>query len=159
MRPRIATPRPGRRSASAARPAMGKARGMSPGRAPAQLVAVRQRDDKSEGLAVRFDERAGTVWRTDPQTARPRRNLPPALLRKEVETCGLCHARRASFQKIGCPAAGCRTPMRSHRSRAGSITPTGRCRTRSIITARSSRARCSPPASPAATVTTRTAAS
>ncbi len=62
-----------------------------------------QRDDKSEGLAVRFDERAATVWRTDPHTARPRRNLPPALLRKEVETCGLCHARRASFSEHWVP--------------------------------------------------------
>ncbi len=62
-----------------------------------------QRGDRSEGLAVRFDERVGTVWRTDPHTARPRRNLPPALLRKEVETCGLCHARRASFSQAWVP--------------------------------------------------------
>ena len=66
-----------------------------------------QRDDKSEGLAVRFDERGGgalpVTWRTDPQTGHPRRNLPPALLRKEVETCGLCHARRASFSEAWVP--------------------------------------------------------
>lgn len=63
--------------------------------------------DKSEGLAVRFDERGGSAsrvtWRTDPQIGRPRRNLPPALLRKEVETCGLCHARRASFSQDWVP--------------------------------------------------------
>jgi Flp pilus assembly protein TadD len=62
-----------------------------------------EHDDKSEGLTVRFDERVSTVWRTDPHTTRPRRNLPPALLRKEVETCGLCHARRASFSEAWVP--------------------------------------------------------
>ena len=49
----------------------------------------------------------------DPTTGNPQRNVAPAILRKEVETCGLCHARRASSPKIGCPVSGCRTPTSS----------------------------------------------
>jgi predicted CXXCH cytochrome family protein len=56
-------------------------------------------EDKSEGLAVRFDERSGVTWRQDPRTGNPQRNFTPAILRKEVETCGLCHARRAEFSE------------------------------------------------------------
>lgn len=58
-----------------------------------------KRRDKSEGLAVRFDERREVTWRHDPQTGNPRRNFDPPVLRKEVETCGLCHARRAEFSE------------------------------------------------------------
>ena len=54
-------------------------------------------EDKSEGLAVRFDERRDVSWRHDPTTGNPQRNFTPPILRKEVETCGLCHARRAEF--------------------------------------------------------------
>ena len=36
-------------------------------------------------------------WRHDPTTGNPQRNFTPPILRKEVETCGLCHARRAEF--------------------------------------------------------------
>jgi hypothetical protein len=59
--------------------------------------------DKSEGLAVRFDERREVTWRHDPQTGSPRRNFDPPVLRKEVETCGLCHARRAEFSEDWSP--------------------------------------------------------
>jgi predicted CXXCH cytochrome family protein len=54
-------------------------------------------DDRGKGLIVRFDERAGVSWAPDPATSLPRRNKAPALLRKEVETCGLCHARRGQL--------------------------------------------------------------
>ncbi len=60
-------------------------------------------EDKSKGLLVRFDERTDVVWQHDPRTGSPRRNWPPALLRKEVETCGLCHARRAGFSEDWIP--------------------------------------------------------
>jgi len=60
-------------------------------------------DDKSEGLAVRFDERSGVAWRQDPKTGNPQRNFTPPILRKEVETCGLCHARRAEFLEAWVP--------------------------------------------------------
>jgi predicted CXXCH cytochrome family protein len=58
-----------------------------------------KREDSSEGLLVRFDERNGVSWPTDPQTGTVRRSVAPATLRKEVETCGLCHARRAGFHE------------------------------------------------------------
>jgi len=60
-------------------------------------------DDPAKGLLVRFDERAGIEWRHDPATGNSRRNFSPALLRKEVETCGLCHARRGEFAEAWIP--------------------------------------------------------
>ena len=60
-------------------------------------------DDKSKGLAVRFDERRDVTWRHDPKTGNPQRNFTPPILRKEVETCGLCHARRAEFSEDWMP--------------------------------------------------------
>jgi predicted CXXCH cytochrome family protein len=59
--------------------------------------------DKSKGLAVRFDERSDITWRPDPTTGNPLRNYSPPILRKEVETCGLCHARRAEFSEHWMP--------------------------------------------------------
>ena len=56
-----------------------------------------KQQDKSEGLTARFDERSDVTWRHDPRTGNPQRNFAPPVLRKEVETCGLCHARRAEF--------------------------------------------------------------
>src|SRR5262245_35908122 len=60
-------------------------------------------DDPKMGLAVRFDERRDIVWRHDPTTGKPQRNFTPPLVRKEVETCGLCHARRGSFSEDWVP--------------------------------------------------------
>ncbi len=60
-------------------------------------------EDKFKGLAVRFDERSDVRWRTDPKTGNPQRNFRPSILRKEVETCGLCHARRAEFSEDWIP--------------------------------------------------------
>jgi len=51
--------------------------------------------EASKGLAVIFGERAAISWQPDPANGRPTRSAPPASLRKEVETCGLCHARRS----------------------------------------------------------------
>jgi predicted CXXCH cytochrome family protein len=62
-----------------------------------------KREDRSAGLAVRFDERTGVTWRHDPNTGNPQRNFTPPILRKEVETCGLCHARRAEFSEDWVP--------------------------------------------------------
>jgi predicted CXXCH cytochrome family protein len=56
-----------------------------------------------KGLVVRFDERRDVVWRPDPQTGQPLRSFAPAVLRKEVETCGLCHARRGEFSEDWVP--------------------------------------------------------
>ena len=60
-------------------------------------------EDKSRGLAVRFDERSDVAWRQDSNTGNPQRNFTPSILRKEVETCGLCHARRAEFSEDWVP--------------------------------------------------------
>ena len=60
-------------------------------------------EDKSKGLSVRFTERSEVTWHHDPKTGNPQRNLPTATLRKEVETCGLCHARRSEFSEDWVP--------------------------------------------------------
>jgi predicted CXXCH cytochrome family protein len=62
-----------------------------------------KRDDPGEGLAVRFDERRDVTWSQHPANGRPRRNVSPALMRKEVETCGRCHARRGILSEDWTP--------------------------------------------------------
>jgi predicted CXXCH cytochrome family protein len=62
-----------------------------------------KRDDPRKGLLVWFDERRDVVWPIDPKTGNARRNFTPTTLRKEVETCGLCHARRAGFSEDWVP--------------------------------------------------------
>ncbi|QDF37812.1 tetratricopeptide repeat protein [Bradyrhizobium symbiodeficiens] len=62
-----------------------------------------KRQEPGKGLLVRFDERQGVAWPIDPQTGNARRSAAPAMLRKEVETCGLCHARRAGFRQDWIP--------------------------------------------------------
>jgi predicted CXXCH cytochrome family protein len=62
-----------------------------------------KREDRNKGLAVRFDERANVTWMANPQTGRPQRSIPPALLRTEVETCGFCHARGGAFSEDWVP--------------------------------------------------------
>jgi predicted CXXCH cytochrome family protein len=62
-----------------------------------------KREDPAKGLAVRFEERVSVVWHRDPQTGNPQRNFAPAVLRKEVETCGLCHARRSEVSEAWVP--------------------------------------------------------
>lgn len=51
-------------------------------------------DGNALGLVARFDERRGVSWALDPQTNQPERSTPPMSVRKEVEMCGRCHARR-----------------------------------------------------------------
>ncbi|MDE5446441.1 tetratricopeptide repeat protein [Bradyrhizobium sp. CSA207] len=60
-------------------------------------------EDRSRGLPVRFDERQNVAWPIDPKGGTARRSLAPATLRKEVETCGLCHARRTGFDENWTP--------------------------------------------------------
>ena len=62
-----------------------------------------RREDASKGLRVRFDERRDVAWPIDPNTGTARRSVAPSTLRKEVETCGLCHARRAAFSEDWVP--------------------------------------------------------
>ena len=60
-------------------------------------------EDQNKGLLVRFDERHGVTWPIDAQSGTARRSAAPLALRKEVETCGLCHARRAAFHEDWLP--------------------------------------------------------
>jgi len=60
-------------------------------------------EDSSKGLLARFDERQRVTWPIDPKTGNARRSAAPTTLRKEIETCGLCHARRAGFHEDWMP--------------------------------------------------------
>jgi predicted CXXCH cytochrome family protein len=46
----------------------------------------------ADGLTVHFDERNGVQWTLDPATGSARRSVPRTSA-KELETCGVCHAR------------------------------------------------------------------
>jgi predicted CXXCH cytochrome family protein len=60
-------------------------------------------DDPRKGLAVFLNERDGVTWHPDPKTGNPQRSVAPAVTRREVETCGLCHARRGEFSEDWVP--------------------------------------------------------
>jgi predicted CXXCH cytochrome family protein len=60
-------------------------------------------DDPRMGLLARFDERRGVAWSIDPKTGNATRNFTPATTRKEVESCGRCHARRGEFSEQWIP--------------------------------------------------------
>jgi len=60
-------------------------------------------DDPAKGLIVRFDERSNITWPLQPKTGNAMRSALPFTLRKEVETCGLCHARRGQFSENWLP--------------------------------------------------------
>ena len=49
------------------------------------------------GLVVEFNERNGVTWPIDPATGIGVRSSPRQT-DKEIETCGLCHARRAQLK-------------------------------------------------------------
>ena len=60
-------------------------------------------DDPSMGLVERFSERRDATWTRDAATGNARRSSAPRSLRAEVETCGLCHARRGEFSEVWVP--------------------------------------------------------
>src|SRR5262249_38295377 len=60
-------------------------------------------EDPAKGLLVRFDEREGVSWPIDPSTGNARRSQAAGNMRKEVETCGLCHARRGTLSEDWVP--------------------------------------------------------
>jgi tetratricopeptide (TPR) repeat protein len=60
-------------------------------------------DDQTKGLIVRFDERRNVTWPLHAKTGNAMRSALPFTLRKEVETCGLCHARRGQFSENWLP--------------------------------------------------------
>jgi predicted CXXCH cytochrome family protein len=57
----------------------------------------------TKGMLATFDDRNGVVWSRDPRSGKVQRNLPPNVLRKEVETCGRCHARRSEISENWIP--------------------------------------------------------
>jgi predicted CXXCH cytochrome family protein len=59
--------------------------------------------DPAKGLLATFDERKGVVWSHDPRSGKVQRNLTPTFLRKEVEACGRCHARRSEISEDWAP--------------------------------------------------------
>ncbi|WP_284273581.1 tetratricopeptide repeat protein [Bradyrhizobium iriomotense] len=59
--------------------------------------------DPRKGLAVFLNERDRVTWQPDPKTGNPQRSIAPATTRREVETCGLCHARRGQFSEDWIP--------------------------------------------------------
>jgi len=60
-------------------------------------------DDPTKGLAERFSERRDATWVPNAETGNVRRSSAPRALRAEVETCGLCHARRGQFSEAWAP--------------------------------------------------------
>ena len=63
----------------------------------------RRTDDPEKGLLVRFDERNERFWQIDSNTGSARHPFVPPALRKEVETCGLCHSRRSTVSEEWVP--------------------------------------------------------
>ncbi|MCI0467558.1 MAG: hypothetical protein L0Y57_11220 [Beijerinckiaceae bacterium] len=62
-----------------------------------------KKEDPSKGLVVRFDERRDVAWPIDPSKGNATRSALLPALRKEVETCGFCHARRGVFSEDWVP--------------------------------------------------------
>jgi len=60
-------------------------------------------DDPDMGLVERFNERRDATWSLDATTGNAIRSRAPRSLRAEVETCGLCHARRSEFSEDWTP--------------------------------------------------------
>jgi tetratricopeptide (TPR) repeat protein len=60
-------------------------------------------EDPTKGLASFLNERSSVSWNPNPRTGNPQRSIAPAVLRREVETCGLCHARRGEFSEDWVP--------------------------------------------------------
>jgi tetratricopeptide (TPR) repeat protein len=60
-------------------------------------------NDPSKGLAERFSERRDAIWSINLATGNAIRSSAPRRLRAEVETCGLCHARRGQSSEAWSP--------------------------------------------------------
>jgi tetratricopeptide (TPR) repeat protein len=60
-------------------------------------------DDPTRGLTERFSERRDAAWLHNAETGNVRRSSAPRAVRAEVETCGLCHARRSQFSEAWSP--------------------------------------------------------
>jgi Flp pilus assembly protein TadD len=60
-------------------------------------------DDPTKGLAEHFSERRDAAWSINPATGNAVRSSAPRTLRAEVESCGLCHARRGQLSEAWAP--------------------------------------------------------
>ena len=126
----------------------------------AELVAVRQ--DRRSGPWAAGALRRAARRRLGRRCADRQRHAQPRTAdaaHRGRDLRAVPRPARPALREPGCRDDRCRKRTRCRRLAAGSITPTGRCSTRSTTTVRSSRAGCSRPASPAATATSRTAPS
>ena len=69
----------------------------------AKQPASQREEDRAKGLLVKFDERKNSRWVPEQSTGNVRADFQAPKLRKEVETCGLCHARRSQFSEDWVP--------------------------------------------------------
>ena len=81
----------------------GKGSRTSIGRTTNRAGGLGKDEDPAKGSLVRLNERQRRHLASDPKTGNPRRSVAPAATRKEVETCGLCHARRGEFSEDWVP--------------------------------------------------------
>ena len=72
-------------------------------RAQKSLLPFARENDPAFGLLVRYAERLDASWSLDAGAVTAKRSAPPASLRTEVESCGMCHARRAQFAEDWVP--------------------------------------------------------
>ncbi len=64
----------------------------------AQREKSRRERDPGKGLTVELDERTGVSWILDAQTGNSKRSSPRTT-DKEIDTCALCHSRRATIHQ------------------------------------------------------------
>src|SRR5262249_60341987 len=57
----------------------------------------------AQGRLASSPQRTAPAWLPEPRTGTPQRRVAPAILRKEVETCGFCPARRATLSDAWVP--------------------------------------------------------
>jgi tetratricopeptide (TPR) repeat protein len=69
----------------------------------AKQPASQREEDRAKGLLVKFDERQNSRWVHEQSTGNVRADFQAPKLRKEVETCGLCHGRRSQFSEDWVP--------------------------------------------------------
>ena len=60
-------------------------------------------NDPAFGLLVRYAERLNVTWTLNATTGNAQRSIEPAVLRTEVESCGMCHARRGQLSEDWIP--------------------------------------------------------
>ncbi|MDP2354496.1 MAG: tetratricopeptide repeat protein, partial [Beijerinckiaceae bacterium] len=67
------------------------------------LLPFAKSHDHTFGLLVRYVERLNVTWPIDETSGSARRSAQPAAWRTEVESCGMCHARRGQLSEDWVP--------------------------------------------------------